>query len=70
MLMITSATKKRLNMRRPLGIPYILTYVHPDGDITNDIERKPGASLEIPEFIKDAIIGKVHLVIESTRVLL
>ncbi len=58
-----------LRPQRPFGIPHVFADVHPDPCIADPVYGAPRAGLKIPVFIKNAVIRKVHLVIDADDLL-
>src|SRR3990172_8424978 len=56
--------KEGLNMSGSFRVPYILAYIHAYTHITDGVYRESCACLKISVFIKDPVIGKVHLMID------
>ena len=57
------ASGQRLKEYRPVGIPDVLADAHADCCAVYPENRTLSARLEIPEFVENAVIGQIHLVI-------
>ena len=56
-----------LHRRRSQGVPDVLADVDANVDAVDDEDGALGPGLEVAVFVKDAVVGQVHLVIDAHK---
>src|SRR5262249_30269749 len=60
-----SAAGQRLMKKWSIRIPDVFANADSDRHVSESEDRRFSAGLEVPEFIEDAVVGKVHLVVNG-----